>query len=214
MTAAEPPLVAVYADESCRGNGRTGDNPGGGAALIEYVDQRTGTMRRRDLWLSEPATTNNRMALRSAIEVFRALRARKGSVFRVRFTSDSEYLVKGAKEWIHGWAARGWRKKAGEVANLQLWQELCDASEPHECEWRWVRGHGGHPQNSYADHLATRAADDQANSGGLVRSAFAEWLIEERARGQVTVAPDPFPVEAEFRASRKLPSTPSGRLMG
>ena len=67
------PLVAVYADESCLGNGREGDNPGGAGALIEYQRPETGEIVRRDLWVSERATTNNRMALRSAIETFRAL---------------------------------------------------------------------------------------------------------------------------------------------
>jgi ribonuclease HI len=56
-------LVAVYADESCLGNGKDGENPGGAGALLEYR-RRSGAIERRDLWVSEPATTNNRMALR------------------------------------------------------------------------------------------------------------------------------------------------------
>ena len=60
-------LVAVYADESCLGNGREGDNPGGAGALVEYMRPGSNELVRRDVWVSEPATTNNRMALRSAI---------------------------------------------------------------------------------------------------------------------------------------------------
>src|SRR5687768_14339105 len=73
------PLVAVYADESCLGNGKQGDNPGGAGVLVEYRT-RGGELVRRDLWVAEPATTNNRMALRSAIEAFLAL-SRKGGRF-------------------------------------------------------------------------------------------------------------------------------------
>ena len=51
-------------------------------------------MSRWDYWVSEPATTNNRMALQSVIEAFSGI-SRKGSKFRVAFTSDSQYLVKG-----------------------------------------------------------------------------------------------------------------------
>jgi hypothetical protein len=101
---ASYPLVAVYADESCLGNGRKGDNPGGAGGLIEYR-RADGNMVRRDFWVSEPSTTNNRMALRSAIEAFAALSA-KGRRFSVLFTSDSRYLVDGMRDWVHGWARR------------------------------------------------------------------------------------------------------------
>ena len=58
-------LVAIYADESCIGNGREGDNPGGAGGLIEWLHPRSSEVTRCDYWISEPATTNNRMALRS-----------------------------------------------------------------------------------------------------------------------------------------------------
>src|SRR5207247_9909121 len=88
--SAKLPLVAVYADESCLGNGREGSNPGGAAGVIEYV-HGSGILTRWDYWISEPATTNNRMAIRSVIEAFTAI-SRKGGRFRVTFTSDSQYL--------------------------------------------------------------------------------------------------------------------------
>src|SRR4051812_23711958 len=88
------PMLAIYADESCLGNGREGNNPGAAGSVIEYVNAATGNLTRWDLWISEPATTNNRMALRSAIESLRGI-SRKGVRFRVTFTSDSQYLVKG-----------------------------------------------------------------------------------------------------------------------
>ena len=75
-TERDAPLVAIYADESCLGNGREGENPGGAGVLVEYR-RDGGALLRRDLWVSEPATTNNRMALRSVIESFTAL-GRKG----------------------------------------------------------------------------------------------------------------------------------------
>ena len=98
-TASDAPLVAVYADESCLGNGREGENPGGAGVLVEYA-RNGGEIVRRDVWISEPATTNNRMALRSVIEAFTAL-AHKGSRFRVVFTTDSRYIVDGMSTWVH-----------------------------------------------------------------------------------------------------------------
>src|SRR5438270_581751 len=95
-------MLAIYADESCLGNGREGSNPGAAAGVIEYVHPHSKRLTRWDYWISEPSTTNNRMALRSVIEAFRGI-SRKGSKFRVRFTTDSQYLVKGMNEWVPGW---------------------------------------------------------------------------------------------------------------
>ena len=129
----ERPLVTVHADESCLGNGREGTNPGGAGGLIEYVAPKDGKLTRLDYWISEPATTNNKMALRSAIEAL-AILSRKGNRLRVQFTSDSQYLVKGMREWVRSWKARGWRRKEGAIENLELWQRLEEAAQAHDIE--------------------------------------------------------------------------------
>jgi ribonuclease HI len=199
----ELPLVAIYADESCLGNGREGDNPGGAAGVIEYLNSATERLTRWDYWVAEPSTTNNRMALRSAIEAFRVI-GRKGGRFRVLFTSDSQYLVKGMTEWVHGWAGRGWRRREGPIENLALWQELVDAAAPHRVQWQWVRGHAGHPQNEYANDLAVNAARTQQGSDGARTSQFGSWLAAQREKRRVTVEPAPFPAAMAFRPARAV----------
>ena len=200
----ELPLVAIYADESCLGNGREGANPGGAAGVIEHVNPATERLTRWDYWISEPATTNNRMALRSAIEAFRVI-GRKNGRFRVLFTSDSQYLVKGMTEWVYGWAGRGWRRREGVIENLSLWQELVTVAAPHRVQWQWVRGHAGHPQNEYANDLAVRAAREQTSSEGARTSGFDEWLEAQRVRRRVLVEPAPFPSGQPFAPARPLP---------
>ncbi len=197
------PLVAVYADESCLGNGKEGANPGGAGTLLEYrhVD---GRITRRDLWVSEPATTNNRMALRSVIETFTALGA-KGQRCRVVFTTDSKYIVDGMTSWVHGWARAGWKRKTGPIENLGLWHDALRAAASHLVAWRWVKGHNGHPQNEYANHLATRAAADRSASAGAIESAFDAWLSAYRAKGGRTTDISPFPEADSFKASASLP---------
>ncbi len=201
--SAPLPLVAVYADESCLGNGKEGANPGGAGALIEFR-RPDGRISRRDLWISEPATTNNRMALRSVIETFRALGAKDGH-FRAVFTTDSRYIVDGMKEWVFGWARAGWKRKTGPIENLALWKEAIREAGRHQVSWHWVRGHNGHPQNEYANHLATRAAADQSSSGGAVPSEFEPWLAAYRAKGGRTHDVAAFPDSDSFRASASLP---------
>jgi ribonuclease HI len=176
-SSIEGPSIVIHADESCLGNQFQGrDNPGGAAGLVEHW--RGGTWERRDFWLSEPGTTNNRMALRSAIEGLRLLKL----PCRVQFVSDSQYLVRGMKEWVAGWKRRGWKRKAGPIENLELWQELDREAARHQLDWVWVRGHAGHAKNEYVNDLAVRAAKEQTASGGLVPSGFQAWLESERER--------------------------------
>jgi len=173
-------VSVVHLDESCLGNGREGDNPGGAGGLIEVRSQ--GRIQRRDFYLHAPATTNNRMALIGASTALR-LMAAKGKRMRVLMVSDSEYLVKGMREWVPGWAGRGWTRKAGPIENLVLWQELAAAARLHEVQWTWVRGHRGHPKNEYANDLAVAAAREQITSAAVVESGFGEWLAKKQARG-------------------------------
>ena len=171
----------VHLDESCLGNGREGQNPGGAGGLIETRTPRG--LVRRDFYIHSSATTNNRMALAGAIGVLQLL-AGKGSRLRVLMISDSEYLVKGIREWMPGWIGRGWKRKGGELENVELWRALSQSLALHESQFCWVRGHNGHPKNEYANDLAVRAARAQETSAGIVASGFPAWLLHKRAASQ------------------------------
>ena len=97
--------------------------------------------------------------------------------------SDSQDLVKGMREWVPGWEARGWKRKEGPIENLELWKELRASSRLHDVQWTWVRGHGGHAKNEYANDLAVKAAREQVTSEGIVPSGFDDWLEAKRAKG-------------------------------
>lgn len=195
-------LVFIYADESCLGNQYTDrDSPGGAGGLIEMW--RGGECVRRDYWACEPGTTNNRMALRGAADLLDALK----KPCQVVFTSDSQYLVTGIREWIHGWAARGWKRKTGAIENVELWQRLARSAARHQVDWRWVKGHAGHPQNEYVNELAIRAAKEQSASGGLVESGFVTWLEGERQNRQRYMQFfEDVPPAVEFSAARTPPA--------
>jgi ribonuclease HI len=175
------PIAILHLDESCLGNGREGENPGGGGGLIE-VRSRSGAIERRDFFLHEPATTNNRMALKGATLALHLL-ARKGARVAALIASDSQYLVKGMREWVPGWKARGWTRKGGPIENLELWKALDAASRKHDVQWAWLRGHQRHPKNEYADWLAVRAAREQRGTDGAVDSEFDEWLAGSQEKG-------------------------------
>ncbi len=172
-------IAIVHLDESCLGNGREGENPGGYGGLIE-ARTRSG-IQRRDFYGHSSGTTNNRMALIGATAALQLLGA-KGARLRVLMVSDSEYLVKGMRLWVPKWEARGWKRAGGPIENLQLWQDLVDAARRHEVQWTWVRGHAGHPKNEYVNDLAVDAAREQKATAGAVESRFLEWLSTKQAK--------------------------------
>lgn len=174
--------IIIHADESCLGNGQSGDNPGGAGILIETAEGTA--VHRQDLYLHAPATTNNRMALAGAIAAMALLpSSRKQPVL---YVSDSEYLVKGVNEWMAGWKKRGWRRKEGPILNLELWQALDRLLQGRDVRFRWVRGHAGDAKNEYADALAVKAAEMQQTSQAAVPSEFGAWLAARRTKGQFT----------------------------
>ena len=135
------PFVTIYTDGACRGN----PGPGGWGALL-----MTGA-REREICGGELDTTNNRMELMAAIAALEAL----NRPCRVELHTDSQYLRNGITEWMPAWKARGWRTAAkAPVKNEDLWRRLDEARLRHQVDWRWVKGHAGHPLNERADALA------------------------------------------------------------
>ena len=146
MTQSQPDIIDIYTDGACSGN----PGPGGWGALLILGDVE------KEFRGGEADTTNNRMEVTAAI---RALQALKRPV-RARLHTDSVYLRDGITKWIHKWKANGWKTAARKpVKNVDLWQELAAALEPHEIEWLWVKGHAGHPENERADELARQGME-------------------------------------------------------
>jgi ribonuclease HI len=126
----KPPRVTIHADESCLGNQFEGRaNPGGAAGFVEFWKGEG--WERRDFWRSESDTTNNRMAILSAIEGLALLKR----PCIVRFVSDSQYLIRGMNEWVRGWKAKGWKRKGGPPENLDLWKKVDEVAARHRMAW-------------------------------------------------------------------------------
>jgi ribonuclease HI len=137
------PKTGVFTDGSCDGN----PGPGGwGFVWVEgdrIVAQKSGV---------DPATTNNRMELTALIEAYRML----PEDHEITVYSDSQLCVKTVNEWAPGWEQRGWRRKSGPIANLELVKELYARVAAHpRVELRWIKAHDGSRWNEYADALAS-----------------------------------------------------------
>lgn len=138
--------IHLYTDGACSGN----PGPGGWGVLL-LAKEGDAILKERELSGGAAQTTNNRMELQAALEGLNAIE--RPSTLTV-FT-DSIYVKDGMTKWLAGWKARGW-KTAGKsaVKNEDLWQRLDEASQRHDIDWVWVKGHAGHPENERADALA------------------------------------------------------------
>lgn len=145
--------VKIYTDGAARGNP---DGPGGYGTVLEYVDTK-GVLHTKEISQGYVKTTNNRMELMAVIAGLEAL----NRPCEVELYSDSQYVVNAFNQhWIDSWLKKGWKRGKNEpVKNVDLWQRLLKAKEPHQVKFIWVKGHDGHPQNERCDELATGAAD-------------------------------------------------------
>ena len=149
MTLSTP--VMIYTDGACRGN----PGPGGWGALLRYGKKEL------EIYGGDMNTTNNRMELMAAIQSLQALKRPCKAII----TTDSIYVMKGITEWLPRWIGQGWRTSSRQpVKNADLWHELIKAGEPHEVEWRWVKGHAGHSDNERADRLANQGLEELLKS--------------------------------------------------
>jgi ribonuclease HI len=151
------PNVEAFTDGACRGN----PGPGGWGVVL-----RAGS-NVKELFGGDPATTNNRMELRAAIEALTALK----QPCKVDLYTDSVYVRSGIMEWLPAWRARGWRTADKKpVKNQDLWEALSAQAARHDVTWHWVKGHSGHPENERADELANEGIDTMLASGSDTRT--------------------------------------------
>ena len=143
--------VTIQSDGSSRGN----PGPGGFGTVIHYVDPK-GELHVLELTKGYEKTTNNRMELLGVISGLEALT----KPCDVKVVSDSKYVIDAFNQkWIDSWVKNNWKRKSGPVLNVDLWERLLKAMEPHNVTFEWIKGHAGHPENERCDELATTSAD-------------------------------------------------------
>jgi ribonuclease HI len=71
--------------------------------------------------------------------------------------SDSEFWINVITKWSIAWEANGWRKKGGEIKNLDIVKEVCPLYRQSKATLIWVRGHANDEGNEMADHWANEA---------------------------------------------------------
>ena len=137
-------ILNIYTDGACKGN----PGIGGWGAILEYGNTK------KEIKGYSINTTNNIMELTAVIKALECLNRK----CKIVITTDSNYVKNGITDWIKSWKNNGWKTaKKSPVKNKELWIKLDLLVENHDIDWKWIKGHSGHPQNERADELANEA---------------------------------------------------------
>lgn len=149
-------MIKVYTDGACSGNGKEGAIGGWAFCVIgendELIHSETG---------AEVNTTNNRMEFTAMLRALQWTEKNLSNNF-IEYYTDSALLYNTLTQWIEGWKNNGWKRKTGEIKNLDLVKQLYEYSNKN---FNHVRGHHGDKDenskwNEYVDKLAVRARKD------------------------------------------------------
>lgn len=129
-------------------DGSASPNPGpGGFAVIKNRKPHV-------LGSEDGETTNIRMEGKALIAAINDAGKDKCQIH-----TDSEFWINVVTKWAPGWADKGWKKKGGEIKNIDIVHELYALYNDSKAELVWVRGHEGDEGNEMADEWANKARE-------------------------------------------------------
>ena len=133
-------MITYYTDGSASPN----PGPGGYAVIKELQPHLIGS--------EEGQTTNIRMEGKAILAALKDASGEHCEIF-----TDSEFWINVITKWAPGWEAKGWKKKGGEIKNLDIVQEVYPIYQQSNATLTWVRGHEGDIGNELADEWANKA---------------------------------------------------------
>lgn len=136
-------MLILFTDGSCAPN----PGPGGYAVIKDGEPVALG---------HDVSSTNIRMEGKALIA---ALSYAGKEVCEIR--TDSEFWINVITKWSLGWEANGWKKKGGEIMNLDIVQEVCRLYRASQATLVWVRAHVGTDGNELADQWANKAREQK-----------------------------------------------------
>ena len=136
-------MIVYYTDGSCE------PNPGtGGFAVIKNMKPH--------ILGGENNTTNIRMEGKALIAAIKDAGKEHAEIY-----SDSEFWINVITKWSISWEANGWKKKGGEIKNLDIVKEVVPLYRASNATLVWVRGHNKDEGNEMADEYANKAREQQ-----------------------------------------------------
>jgi ribonuclease HI len=136
-------MITYYTDGSCDPNPGTG----GYSVIRDMKPHLSG---------GENDTTNIRMEGLAIIAALQDAAEHEAVIY-----TDSEFWINVITKWSISWEANGWKKKGGEIKNLDIVKEICPLYRSSNTTLIWVRGHNDDPGNELADEYANKARLEQ-----------------------------------------------------
>ena len=133
-------MITYYTDGSASPN----PGPGGYAVILDRKPVALG---------SEPGeTTNIRMEGKAIIAAITHAAGKECVIY-----TDSQFWVNVITVWAPGWEKNGWKKKGGEIKNLDIVREVYPLYNASNARLVWIRGHADDEDNILADEWANKA---------------------------------------------------------
>ena len=133
-------MAIYYTDGSASPN----PGPGGFAVIKDMKPCRLG---------SEPGDTTN--IRKEGFAIMAALQDANGEECTIY--TDSEFWINVITKWSLAWEKNGWRKKGGDIKNLDIVKQVCPLFRQSKATLVWVRGHNNDKGNELADYWANEA---------------------------------------------------------
>jgi ribonuclease HI len=134
-------MITYYTDGSCSPN----PGPGGFAVIKDMKPEVLG---------AEAESTNIRMEGKALIAAMQDANGVECEIY-----TDSEFWINVITKWSLTWEKNGWKKKGGEIKNLDIVTEVCPLYRRSNAKLIWVRGHNNDEGNELADEWANKARE-------------------------------------------------------
>ncbi|MEH6442771.1 MAG: ribonuclease H family protein [Oceanospirillaceae bacterium] len=158
--------IKIFTDGGCE------PNPGkAGSGIAIYHNNVVA-----ELWygLYNPAGTNNTAELNALHQALMMAKDYIDEGKSVAIFCDSKYSIQSVIQWAISWEKNGWKKKTGEIKNLELIKEMFALHQAikKEVQVLHVNGHVGVEGNELADRMSiiaiqSREADFSLYSGEM-----------------------------------------------
>lgn len=154
-------IAALEVDTKIFTDGGCEPNPGkAGSGIAVYHDDVV-----TELWygLFNPAGTNNTAELNGLHQALMMAKDNISEGKSVAIFCDSKYSIQCVTQWAIGWEKNGWKKKTGEIKNLELIQEMFALHQAikKEVQVLHVNGHVGVEGNELADRMSIMAIESR-----------------------------------------------------
>lgn len=135
-------MITYYTDGSASPN----PGPGGFSVIRELQPHILGS--------EAGDTTNIRMEGKAIVAALKDAAGEECKIY-----TDSEFWINVITKWAPGWEQKGWKKKGGEIKNLDIVQEVFPLYKESKATLIWVRGHNNDEGNELADEWANKARE-------------------------------------------------------